>query len=343
MLSRAVSSAVSLPSPTLWTELSALEPLRALGPGVLACVGYGMPMPDDPRCIEVGLPLLGAPRIELWRSARPVEAGNDEGIGFAHDGEVLMGQLSMLDCELDPVAPGTFRAYARIVAFLERQGYPHLLRCWNYLHAINEGDADRERYKQFCVGRYQAIAGSPGFERQLPAGTAIGMAQPGLLVYFLAARSAPGIQVENPRQTPAFHYPRQYGPRSPSFSRATLRVDGGEAQLLVSGTASVIGHATQHPDDMRAQLDETLANLQALLAHAGAAHLRGGAARWTAQSFKLYLRDRKNADYARQRLEQAFGSNAPLLLLEGDVCRRDLHTEIEAVYSAPLGEPSRHA
>lgn len=335
MLSPAVSPA---PAGPLWTEFVQADAARApLGASVLACIGFGLdPDADDPRIVRAGLPQLGPTRrLEIWKSSRPVLWGRDGAIGFAHDGEVLIGHLTLLECELDPIAAATFRAYAQIVAFLERQGYPSLLRCWNYLHEINRGDADGERYKQFCVGRYQALASAPAFERQPPAGTAIGMAQPGVVIYFLAGR-APGVGVENPRQLPAFHYPRQYGPRSPSFSRATLTMEHGHAQLFVSGTASVVGHATRHPDNPSAQLDEMLANVRALLEHAAATHLPGrdGTA-WSAQTLKLYLRDRRHYDLARARLEQALGRDAPVMYLEGAICRTDLAVEIEGVYAAP--------
>jgi chorismate lyase/3-hydroxybenzoate synthase len=349
MSSRAFSaSAAQLPTSPLWTELTCVEPARVpLSPNVLACIGYGhgSARSDDPRYAQVGLPVLGPenlkPRYELWHSTQHVDWDRDGSIGYAQDGDVIMGQLALLECELDQVGAATFRAYAQIIAFLGRHQYPHLLRCWNYLHDINRGAADHERYKQFCLGRYQALAASPGFERQLPAGTAIGMAEPGIVIYFLAARQ-PGLQVENPRQTPAFHYPRQYGPRSPSFSRATLRLtpSSGDAapevaHLMVSGTASVIGHATQHPHNAAAQLDETLANLRALLQHAATTQLRGrDGGCWTAESLKLYLRDAADFEFARRRIEQSLGPSAPVLYLQGAVCRSDLNVEIEGTFAA---------
>ena len=340
MLSRvATPSAGRVPAGSLWTQLSGPEALRTRLPAsALACIGFGVDpgVTDDPRLIYVGLPQLApSQRFEVWHSETPVRWDRDGVIGFAHDGEVLMGHLFLLECELEQMAAATFRAYAQIAAFLDRQGYPSLLRCWNYLHDINRGDADRERYKQFCLGRFQALSAAPGFERQLPAGTAIGMAEPGLAIYFLASK-APGLQVENPRQVPAFHYPRQYGPRSPSFSRATFTAANGVAKLLVSGTASVIGHATRHPGNAAAQLDETLANIRALLQHAATTHLGGGdGTRWSPQTLRVYLRDRRDYDFARARLEQVLGREAPVLYVEGAICRSDLHVEIEGVYTAP--------
>jgi len=332
---------------TIATRFAPVSEVRSgLKRNVMACIRYGRRSEcgDDPREVPltleplgcVGLPAdFGIP-VELWTSDRAVDFDRADGIGFSHNGEFLFGHIYLLEVELGAVAAAAFQAYARVTAFLERQGYPRLLRCWNFLHDINRGAQDQERYRQFCLGRYQALSGNPGFEFQLPAATAIGMHEPGLLVYFLAGKTS-GVQVENPRQVPAFQYPRAYGPRSPSFSRATFARFGGQPHLLVSGTASVVGHATQHPDDTPAQFDETLANLEALLAHGAAQHLAGG--RWEPQTLRLFLRGHAALAAIRERLEQAFAGHTPLMLLEGDICRRDLHLEIEGLYQAADAAP----
>ena len=62
--------------------------------------------------------------------------------------------------------------------------------------------------------------------------------------------------------------------------------------LLLSGTASVVGHATQHVGELLAQIEETFTNFDALL---GAARQR---APWLPAQFgpgtrlKVYVRDR---------------------------------------------------
>ena len=319
------------------------EVRQGLKRNVMAAIHFGRKNEcgSDPREIALTMDTLGAAGVkgasdgvaELWTSDRAVDFDRDDRIAFSHNGEYLFGHLYLLEVELASVAAAAFQAYARIAAFLDRAGYPRALRFWNFLHDINRGAADQERYRQFCLGRYQALAGHPGFERALPAATAIGMHEPGLLVYFLAGKTA-GVQVENPRQMPAFQYPRSYGPRSPSFSRATYALLAGEPHLLVSGTASVVGHATQHPDDAPAQIDETLANLDALLKHGASTHLGGNL--WKPQALRLYLRRREDLPAIRPKVERAVPPEVPLVILEGDICRRDLALEIEGFYQAAL-------
>ena len=71
--------------------------------------------------------------------------------------------------------------------------------------------------------------------------------------------------IENPRQTSAYHYPPKFGKHSPIFSRACSGAARQRPSLFISGTASIVGHETIHPGDVRAQTRETMANINALL------------------------------------------------------------------------------
>ena len=73
------------------------------------------------------------------------------------------------------------------------------------------------------------------------------------------------MQIENPRQLSASLYPPRYGLRSPMFARAALVPNGRGAQLLVSGTASIVGHESLHIGDPERQLEETARNFEALV------------------------------------------------------------------------------
>ena len=105
------------------------------------------------------------------------------------------------------------------------------------------------------------------------AATAIGLPSPPdqLHVHWLATKQ-PGIAIENPRQVSAFAYPRDYGPVAPGFSRAML-LPGDTPLLLISGTASIVGHASQHPDTL------ALLDLQGIGVTGVEAEARTGAAR----------------------------------------------------------------
>ncbi|SFF25662.1 chorismate lyase / 3-hydroxybenzoate synthase [Fontimonas thermophila] len=304
-----------------------------LAPTVLACIvhGHAAPPDDDPRRIHVELPALRGPAVEIWESATPVRCGDEDGIRYAENGAVLFGQISVPEAEFEPVEHSVYRIYTRLDGFLRRRGFPAWLRIWNFIAHINRGEADGERYRRFTLGRYQALALEPDFERHLPAATAIGTHTGGLLIYFLAART-PGVQIENPRQISAFRYPRQYGPRSPSFSRAIYRPWADTPDLLVSGTASVVGHETLHAGDAPRQLAETLANIDALLARAAQVHGDTDHRRWQPEQVKLYLREPALLEPIWRPLQQALGAGVPITALQGDICRTDLCLEVETLY-----------
>lgn len=293
-----------------------------LGADVLGCIGFGGAA--DPRVITIPLRHLGGPGYEVWRGRAPVQRGRDAGFTWATDAESLFAATEF-DADSGDFAPAAEAAYRRIVAFTAARGFPHLLRCWNYFDDIHRGAGDDERYRRFCVGRHAALS-APGFERRLPAATVIGTPPGSRGQVILIAGREPGAQVENPRQTPAFEYPREYSPRAPSFSRAMLHRGGDRMQLFVSGTASVVGHATRHPGDALAQLGEIRANLDALLAAAQPARS------WRAVALKLFVRDAASLPAVRREFERLFGTAEPAMVLQGDICRSDLEVEVEGFY-----------
>ncbi|MGH8518834.1 MAG: hypothetical protein ACREUE_15390, partial [Panacagrimonas sp.] len=272
---------------------------------------------------------LGGPAAEDWLVGSAVETEHVpdvDGLRIRRSADWLMGELVVHPVRAEDIERAARDAYTRVREFVGNSDYPYLLRMWNYFDRLNEGEGDDERYRRFCVGRHSAIA-SPGFEFRLPAATVIGSRVPGLYVSFLAGRES-GSQIENPRQTSAFRYPRDYGPISPSFSRAT-RVG---YTLLVSGTAAVVGHATQHPGDATAQLDEIVANLRALLDRASQ-DLGWRKGSWHAQALRLYLRDERDAASLAERLRTALGeTGTSLAVLRGDISRADLMLEVEGVW-----------
>jgi chorismate lyase/3-hydroxybenzoate synthase len=206
----------------------------------------------------------------------------------------------------DGIELATETAYRRITAFLATHGYPHMLRMWNYFDDITGGEGDDERYRRFCVGRARAIGAID--PAALPAATAIGRAtgdkeqgeERRLQVYWLAARAS-GTPVENPRQVSAYRYPRQYGPQSPGFARAMLPPAGGAMPLMLSGTAAIVGHESQHRDDVEAQLDEVLANLDSLIGQARAQGGRQPEHFGAGSRLKVYVRDRDDIPRVQAR------------------------------------------
>jgi chorismate lyase/3-hydroxybenzoate synthase len=274
--------------------------------------------------------LAGTSRAEFWSAAQPARHHEGSGWCLGESDEIQLGALA-LDEREGPIEQLAERGYRHLTELCESRGYPHVLRVWNYFGAINSGERDQERYRRFCVGRARVIGREP--PTGYAAATAIGLpgAPSALHLHWLAARR-PGVPIENPRQVSAWDYPREYGPVAPGFSRAMLLEWGERPVLLISGTASVVGHASTHQDAL-AQLDETLRNLDALLARAAARVGSSATAFQGSSCLRVYVRDATLAAAVNTRLLERLGAGVPYMVLHGDVCRRDLLVEIEAVHA----------
>lgn len=308
---------------------------------LLGTIAFGATAPTIavPACpyAWVDMPLLaGDAMFEVWTSPQPVVRDGEDGLTAAHNHDLLFGRLYLEpDCRLDKASCA---AYSRIFDFIDRRGYGHLLRAWNYVPQINEDEDGLERYARFNMGRHDAfVANKRIIGTGTPAASALGSRGKHLTIYFLAAKRA-GQLVENPRQTSAFHYPAQYGPRSPTFARAMLLQAAGEQQLFVSGTSSIVGHVTMHAGDAAAQARETVANLLTVIAQAQLAGFDASSPH-ARLLLKAYLRRPDDLAMAQACLKQAFGAATQIVYLQADICRADLLVEVEAAYingSAPV-------
>ncbi len=285
-----------------------------------------------PGQITVPLEPLGQALIEVWRSRTPVKRGRAKDISFSCNEDVLFGHLPISECDYKSLDVAIFAAYQRLYACALDQGFPHPLRIWNFLPDINGREVNLERYQAFCQGRHRALERLATQPMQLPAASAIGTRSGNLQIYFLAARE-PGIQVENPRQVSAFHYPPRYSPKSPAFSRAVVKRWHADTHLYISGTASIVGHESRHPADTLAQLDETLDNLEALVSHASRLYPFDIRSISELSLLKLYVRTAGDHEAIVARLNERLNTAPPTLLLQGDICRRDLRLEIEGLYT----------
>ncbi len=272
---------------------------------------------------------------EMWLGSGPVACGRRDRFRYAHDGETVFASVVVPAEDSLDLERTTRSHYLRMDALLRHLGYPHWQRMWNYLSAINDGDGDKERYRQFNSGRHAAVALRSGGYLALPAASGVGCAGGDLVLVCVAGRRAAN-QIENPRQMSAFSYPRQYGAHSPMFSRAALVPGTNGAQLLVSGTASIVGHESRHLNDAGAQLEETRANLRALLTET--LRVRGSAldpAELQPESLKVYVRNPADFAVIANKLARWSLPQEPTLYLQADICRRELLLEIEGTYQLP--------
>jgi chorismate lyase/3-hydroxybenzoate synthase len=297
-------------------------------PDILFALTFGDGAPEPARGARVRLaPLVGQGLVEVWHANGPVRTGTAGSIRYCADDHFLAAVVELQETTQGGIGTATAQAYREIANFQAASEYPHLLRTWNYLDGINDGEGQAERYRGFCSGR---VAGLMGLNQaQHPAATVIGRrdGERVLQVYWLAGRR-PGLAIENPRQVSAYRYPRQYGETAPTFSRAMLVAPG---TLMISGTASIVGHASRHAGDAREQVREILANLATLLARAHALSPTLPAQLGIGTQIKAYVRREQDAAAVEELLREQLPAGAPLLVLQGDVCRADLLVEFDCL------------
>lgn len=288
----------------------------------------GNPEPAIHPFVDIDIPPLDNPPLdEVWRvPGEPIER---EAIGdsqVARAPGLLAGYVTINQAPGNSLNETSLAMYKRIFGLIGKAGYPHLLRVWNSIPRINEEEDGLERYRSFCVGRSAGFAECAISLSPPPAASAVGSVGSRVQAVFIAAKK-PGRHIENPRQISAYNYPPEYGPKSPLFSRATLQAWEQDETLFVSGTASVIGHATAHHDDTGRQLEETMRNME-ILAETASFSMRDLA------TLKIYLRNPSDLPMVRSRLQSAYGGVSSIYL-QADICRANLLIEIEATLTRP--------
>ncbi len=309
--------------------------------GTPAQAPRGLPddLPNDLPCLNVTMPLLdGTTSGELWLG-KPVLQGDHEGVRYRADDELLFGVIHLDEGDFASASDSGLRqasesGYNKLFSLLQQTGYPHLWRTWNYVARINASDASAhgplERYRQFNIGRQNAFdrAERPA-DTTAPAACGLGSQDGPLAIAFMAGRTAPEL-IENPRQVSAYHYPDEYGPRSPTFSRAALARTQDQYILFISGTASIVGHRSIHLGDVRAQTRETITNIDALIAQTAKQHPELPTLTLADLVYRVYVRDPNDLDTIRDELKQQIGPAVHATYVQADVCRQELLVEIEA-------------
>ncbi|MDR5821930.1 FkbO/Hyg5 family chorismatase [Caballeronia sp. LZ043] len=304
------------------------------GGGALGRVVFGA-VSGAPR-LEDGVPTLPLHMIddardafaEVWRTAGETRCGRENGLVYGHDD-------SLLFCAgFIPAGAGytetARQTYADAFALVRTLGFPTIFRMWNYIPDINGETPDGlEVYRDFCRGRALAFEAEDAGHAGMPAATGIGTWGEGVGFYLLACRDDAAQHIENTRQMPAYRYPERYGPKPPSFARATYR----HGALYVSGTASIVGHETLHAGDLLKQWEVATDNV-AHLVSAGNLAAHGVSDGYTLQDLdqiKVYYRRAEALPQVMQLARAAFHPRAEVRFLNVDICRTDLLVEIEGI------------
>jgi enamine deaminase RidA (YjgF/YER057c/UK114 family) len=242
----------------------------------------------------------------------------------------------------------TLDALAQLRQALNRakSSLEQVVRTWFYLGEITELEGPLQRYQELNRARtdfYQDVRfGAAGAGAQLshpiyPASTGIGMTGQGLALSCMAMETTRTDRfltpLENPQQTPAYVYRPSYSPRSPKFSRAMALGLGDYVTTWISGTASIVDSESKYPGDVEKQTEQTIENIERLIAAENFARhgIKGaGATLQDLAKIRVYLKRAEDFEKCKAVCEKRFGP-VPTIYATADVCRPELLVEIEGV------------
>lgn len=303
------------------------QPIQELieQPNTLMVLPYGTACtPSHPGIINTGLSTLAGDQntCEVWEVNDKITRGVSGKCHWSKTDTIISVAIWLTEDECSNIKLSTEIAYLELLELLQHKGYPNPFRFWNYIPHINKGEGDEEHYKLFCTGRLAAFERSGISAKEYPSASALGHHTNGAVFYVLAAKQA-GTHYRNSLQINAFQYPREYGPSSPSFSRATELTINEQNLFLISGTASIIGHKTIAEGDLTGQVNTTIKNINHLLETK-----RQQNNTINILSAKVYLRFAKDLQITQTLLENAFPTTEIVFTL-ADICRDNLLVEVE--------------
>ncbi len=282
---------------------------------------------SEGAALQIKIPLLaGAASSPLLEGGTVTTAGIFH-IADSPSGRAGIATIGVSGSLEDPA----FRLYREL---LEHVGDRQIYRVWNYVPRINSKHGALENYRAFNIGRHRAFEerfGDRCSDHMAPA-SAVGIDDGRLAVAFIAGE--PALEnVENPEQTPAYRYPLEHGPKSPSFTRGAYGTAGGRTLAYLSGTSSIKEHRSIGERQLGAQFGTTIDNIRIVLGRMGFGDALDGGGD-AGREFTFYLRRPDDLGAARELFRSIVGADgiAATRFLHAEICREELLLEIEGIF-----------
>jgi len=315
-----------------------------------ACYGEKMPLTlfvVQPPCAGRGI------AIEAWAvgtTHAKVNYHDDHLVTVEYDGlRWIYASGGSLHREGRTAYDQSLEGFQNLRSALNRGGVPFedVVRTWLYQGCITEEVDGVERYRELNRARTDFFADIPFDKRPIitglnghaiyPASTGIGTLCHGLITACMALQTERKdvflLQLENPLQTSAFDYPKEYSIKSPKFARAMAVRAGEDVTIWISGTASIVNAETVHQGDAAQQTEQTLTNIEQLISGENFARLGwkdAGATLGDLAKIHVYVKHATDYEKVRAVCERRLG-RLPAIYAVADVCRPDLLVEIEGV------------
>ena len=295
-------------------------------PGTLAVLAFAPAVESSTfnhssiPCIQVAN-VTDTESLEVWKEdGAKVEHGESNGCHWRRSKNLQFASVTKKIASSDDYQKVAYAAYQQLLDFIAQSPLSEFVRFWNYIPQINLGEGDRENYRRFCNGRLQAFQDHSIDASQFPAASAVGHFTDSITLAALTSNQVAEHHT-NPRQVDAFKYPRQYGPSSPSFARATTVGIDQHKLCFISGTASILGHQSVHQGDLLLQLYTTNDNILYLLEQTNFG-------KESVRTLRVYLRNPDDHSKCHDVITSLFPATE-IIYAHADICRADLLIEIE--------------
>jgi len=238
-------------------------------------------------------------------------------------------------------------AFREVKAILENEklAFSNLVRQWNYIPGIVETITDQEgkisqNYQEFNNVR-AAWYQKEGLEKDFPAATGIGVSGGAVNIEVVAVSPSEELlllSLHNPEQSDAHKYSEskligRNSIETPRFERGKVAFANGNGHIWVSGTAAIRGEDSI-PGDISEQSLITCQNIDALISQKNLEEsgLPSGKYKIRPVYIRAYVKDVTYGTFVKDFLEKRY-PEAPIHVLQADVCREELLVEVEGEFS----------
>lgn len=270
---------------------------------------------------------------------------------FTTGGEQALLVLGLHAAPEQPLQAQAEATFQHLHDLLEREGLAltDVVRQWNYVPDIltlhpQEGKT-HQHYQLFNEVRKAWYAKHP-FKHGYPAATGIGVKTGPFAIDALVITSRPGFDkkgLSNPHQQNAYQYDQQLlvgdalcgqQKNPPLFERAKLLAWPGHEQVIVSGTAAILGQETVGLGDVGLQTEVSIRNMLELITPT----VTGSQTSFHFNGLRVYIKHLNDSNTVKA-VCQRFFPDVSASFVQADVCRDNLLMEIEGEAVAQSDAP----
>ena len=275
--------------------------------------------------LSIGTPMLNNKSLyEIWEVKDCVEHKNINGINISISKNYIFGYTIIENIEsYDKLKSRISSEYFNIFN-LVNQHKMKIVKIWHYLpQLLKKYSNQKTNYSVLCEAR-ENVYKSYYKDFNYPTATVIGIEEDKVLIYFLASACKSYDAIENKRQISSYNYPQTIFSEKPMFSRAVKFTpsDFSEQKIVISGTASIKGYKSMHELEVIDQLNESIKNYKTFI----------NTENNSSNISRVYLS--KSQGNKIREIEELLNKkflSKKYIILEGDICRKELLVEIEGI------------